>query len=98
MLSCHTEPDLQQMTTKFSNSAKNYGLQISVTKTEVMYQPAPGKPYMDHNRKLAATCHEAVQVSRQCVQMDEDIQARISKASSAYSRLQEEFGSPTVYD
>ena len=49
MLSCHTEPDLQQMTTKFSNAAINYGLQISVTKTEVMYQPAPGKPYVEPN-------------------------------------------------
>ena len=31
-------------------------------------------------------------------QMDEDIQARNSKASSAYGRLQERVWNPTVYD
>ena len=46
MMSCHTQPDLQHMTTKFSNAAKSYGLQISITKIEVMYKPAPGKPYV----------------------------------------------------
>ena len=60
MMSCHTQPDLQHMTTKFSNAAKSYGLQTSITKTEVMYQPAPGKPYIyvfysskDRNTKSA---------------------------------------------
>ena len=53
MMSCHTQPDLQHMTTKFSNAAKNYGLQIIITKTEVMYQPAPGKPYHTNNSQLS---------------------------------------------
>ena len=62
------------MTTKFSNAAKNYGLQISITKTEVMYQPAPGKPYVEPTitidnlqlPKPATAYHEAIQISRQC--------------------------------
>ncbi len=47
MMSCHTQPDLQHMTTKFSNATKNYRFQIRITKTEVMFQPAPGKPYVE---------------------------------------------------
>ena len=47
MMSCHTQSDLQHMTTKFSNAAKSYGLQIGITKIEVMYKPAPGKPYVE---------------------------------------------------
>ena len=35
------------MATKFSNAAMSYGLQISITKTEVMYQPDPEKPYVE---------------------------------------------------
>ena len=101
MLSCHTEPDLQQMTTKFSNAAKNYGLQISVTRTEVMHQPAPGKPYVEpsitvENLRLPVTKQFKYlgSVLSNDAQMDEDIQARISKASSAYGRLQERVWKP----
>ena len=47
IMSCHTQPDLQHMTSKFSNAAKRYRLQTSITKTEVMYQPAPGKTYVE---------------------------------------------------
>ena len=96
MMSCHTQPDLQHMTTKFSNATKNYGLQISITKTEVMYQPAPGKPYVEpsitiDNVQLPITKQFKYlgSVLSNDAQMDEDIKARISKASSAYGRLQE---------
>ena len=36
MMSCHTQPDLQHMTTKFTNAAKNYGLQIWISIAEPM--------------------------------------------------------------
>ena len=89
-------PDLQHMTTKFSNAAKSYGLQISITKTEIMYRPAPGKPYVEpsstiDNPQLSITQQYKYlgSVLSNDAQMDEDIKARISKASSAYGRLQE---------
>ena len=41
MMSYHTQPDLQHMTTKFSNAAKSYGLQISITKTVVVVVSTP---------------------------------------------------------
>ena len=84
------------MTTKFLNAAKSYGLQISVTKTEVMYQPAPGTPYVEptitiDNLQLPITKQFKYlsSVLSNDAQMDEDIMARISKASSAYGHLQE---------
>jgi len=42
-MSRHTQPDLQQMTAKFSNVAKKYGLQIGMAETEVMYQTCSGQ-------------------------------------------------------
>ena len=89
------------LTTKFSNAAKSYGLQISITKTEVMYQPAPGKPYVEPSITIDTV---QLPVTKQFkylssvlsndAQMDEDIKARISKASSAYGRLQERVWKP----
>ena len=104
-MSCHTQPDLQHMTTKFSNAAKSYGLQISITKTEVMYQPAPGKPYVEpsitiDNVQLPITKQFKYlgSVLSNDAQMDEDIQSRIksriSKASIAYGHLQERVWKP----
>ena len=95
-MSCHTQPDLQHMTTKFSNAAKSYGLQISITKTEVMYQPDPGTPYVEptitiDNLQLLITLQFKYlgSVLSKDAQMDEDIKARISKESFAYDRLQD---------
>ena len=96
MMSCHTQPELQHMTTKFSNAAKNYELQISITNVEVMYKPAPGKPYAEptitiDNLQLPIRKQFKYLGSVQSndAQMDEDNKSRISKASSAYGPLQE---------
>ena len=101
MMSCHTQSDLQHMSTKFSNAAKNYGLQISITKTEVMYQPAPAKPYVEptisiDNLQLPITNQFKYlgSVLSNDAHMDEDIKARISKASSVCGRLQERVRKP----
>ena len=79
----------------FSNAAKYYVLQISIAKTEVMYQAAPGKPYVKptitiDNLQLPITKQFKYlgSVLSNDAQMDEDIKARISQASSAYGRLQ----------
>ena len=44
-LNALSEPDMQNTVDKFSAACDNFGLTISTTKTEVMHQPAPGKPY-----------------------------------------------------
>ena len=71
-----------------------------------MYQPAPGKPYMEpsitiENLRLPVTKQFKYlgSVLSNDAQIDKDIQARISKASSASTvAYRKEFGSPTVYD
>ena len=44
-----TEADMQRSVDKFSDACNNFGLTISRKKTEVMHQPAPGKPYVEPN-------------------------------------------------
>jgi len=44
-LNASTEEKMQQELDGFSSACDNFGLTISITKTEVMHQTAPGKPY-----------------------------------------------------
>ena len=92
MINCHTQPDLRHMTTKFSNAAKNYGLQISITKTEVVYQPAPGKTYVepaitidDLQLPITKQFKYLGSVLSNDAQMDEDITARITRQQRLWS-------------
>ena len=55
-----TEGDMQQMVDLFAEACTNFGLTISIKKTEVMFQPAPGEPYVEpvitiNGQKLKAT-------------------------------------------
>ena len=44
-----SEANMQHSVDKFSEACDNFGLTISTKKTEVMHQPAPGKPYVEPN-------------------------------------------------
>ena len=48
-LNAGSEADLQRSVSNFSIACSNYGLTISTKKTEVLHQPAPGKPYVKPN-------------------------------------------------
>ena len=86
--------DMQHSVDLFSTACNNFGLTISTKKTEVMYQPAPNKPYQEptvtvNGQKLAAVdkfTYLGSTLSR-CVHIDDEIIARIAKASSAFGRL-----------
>lgn len=43
----NTEQEMQWKVDKLSTASESFGLTISTVKTEVMFQPAPGKPYQD---------------------------------------------------
>ena len=38
----HNHEDAEEIITRFSKSAKAFGLKINVKKTEFIYQPSPG--------------------------------------------------------
>uniref|UniRef100_A0A0B7BSP9 Reverse transcriptase domain-containing protein n=2 Tax=Arion vulgaris TaxID=1028688 RepID=A0A0B7BSP9_9EUPU len=48
-LTANTEADLQTSMNRFSQACSNFGLTINTEKSEVMYQPAPGKVYAKPN-------------------------------------------------
>ena len=93
-LNALTEQDMQATMDKFSAACDNFGLTISTTKTEVMHQPAPGKTYTEPSISVNGQVLKAVDkftylgstLSR-AVHIDEEINSRIAKASSAFGRL-----------
>ena len=70
-----------------SDSCDSYNLTISIKKTEVVYQPAPGKPYKEPAIKVKGQRLQAVDkftylestLSR-VVHIDEEVNTRIAKA------------------
>jgi hypothetical protein len=85
---------MQNSMNKFSNACNNFGLTINVLKTEVMYQPAPGKTHyhpcitvngnilqsVDNFTYLGSTLSTTANI-------DMEVNSRISKASSMFGRL-----------
>ena len=77
-----------------SQSCDNYDLTISTKKTEVVHQPAPGKSYNEptitvNGQKLKVVdkfTYLGSTLSR-AVHIDDEITARIAKASVAFGRL-----------
>lgn len=78
---------------KFSDACDNFGLTISTKKTEVLHQPAPGKPYVEpniiiNNQRLNVVykfTYLGSTLSRN-VMIDDEVNARLAKASVALGR------------
>ena len=89
-----TEEKMQNGVDQVSDSCDNYDLTISIKKTEVGYQPAPGKPYKEptitvKGRRLQVVdkfTYLGCALSR-VVHIDDEVNARIAKASAAFGRL-----------
>ena len=52
--------DMQQNDDKFAEACTNFGLTISITKREVMHQPAPRKTYIESSITINGQCLKAV--------------------------------------
>ena len=93
-LAAGSEADMQHTVNLFSSACDNFGLTISTKKTEVMYQPAPGKPYAEptitvNKEKLPAAdnfTYLGSTLSRSA-NIDAEVNNRIAKASAAFGRL-----------
>ncbi len=93
-LEAHTLHDIQALTDSFANSASRFGLTINIQKTEVMFQPAPGKAYSDPQvningvslKPVSQFCYLGSTLSNDA-QLDKEITNRVSKASSSYGML-----------
>ena len=77
-----------------SDSCDSYDLTISIKKTEVVYQPAPGKPYNEPTITVKGQRLQVIDkftylgrtLSRD-VHIDDEVNARIAKISTAFGRL-----------
>ena len=93
-LNSTSEHNMQRSIDIFSNACDNFGLTISTKKTEVMHQPAPGKPYIEPNITINDQRLNAVDkftylgstLSRNVV-LDDEVNSRLAKASAAFGRL-----------
>ena len=93
-LLAYTQEDLQSVVNSFARAASRYGLTISIKKTEVMFQPKPGAP--PHSPIITIDGERLNAVDKFCylggvlsqnARIDDEITARIGKASAAFGRL-----------
>ena len=93
-LTAHSLDDIQLIVDRFADAAQNFGLTISIKKTEVMYQPRPNDAHFDPKVSINGTyiasvkkfCYLGSVMSYNC-SLDDEITQRISKASAAFGRL-----------
>ena len=89
-----TEEKMQKGVDQVSDSCDSYDLTFSIKKTEVVYQPASGKPYREPTITVKGQRLQVVDkftylgstLSR-VVHIDDEVKARIAKASAAFGRL-----------
>ena len=93
-LMAHQENHLQTIVDRFSTATKLFGLTISLSKTEVLFQPAPGSTFNQPCITIDGTQLANVSTFKYLGStissdgtLDQEINARIQKASQALGRL-----------
>ena len=85
---------MQKGVDQVSDSCDSYDLTISIKKTPVVYQPAPGKPYKEPTITVKGQRQQVVDeftyfgstLSR-VVHIDDEVNPRIAKGSAAYMEV-----------
>ena len=83
---------MQGAADRMSKACNNFQLTISTKKTEVVHQPAPGKPYSEptitvNGQKLGDKFTYLGSTLSRAVHIDDEVTARTAKASVAFGRL-----------
>ena len=90
-----TEENMQKCVDQVSDSCDSYDLTVSIKKTEVVYQLAPGKPYKEPSITVKGQRLQVVvdkftylrSTLSRVVHIDDEVNARIAKAIAAFGRL-----------
>ena len=89
-LTTHKEEELQQLINQFSHTCKEFGLTISIRKTEVMGQDVPSPPSITiDNQVLEVADHFTYlgSIISSNLSLDSEIDKHIAKAASVMARL-----------
>ena len=93
-LFAHTEEALQHIFNRLSDANKNFGLTISLKKTEVLYQPPPRRAYSPPHISIDVTNLNAVEhftyqgsVISTDATVSKDLDKRLPKANSSFGKL-----------
>ena len=89
-LSSHTEEDLQRLMDRFSHACREFGLTISIKKTNVMGQDVPSPPAVRiDNEELEVSDHFTYLASTitSNLSLDAELDKRIAKAAAVMAQL-----------
>ena len=89
-LATHSEQALQNLMTKFSNACNDFGLTISLKKTEILAQDAATVPNIkigDHPLKVVSEFTYLGSTVTSNLNLDSELDKRIGKAASTMARL-----------
>ena len=92
-----TMRDLQMMVDKFSQASKLFGLTINISKTKVLYQPAPNTNLQESTITTDSTCLKNIDSFKYVestisndVYLDKEIASRIVKQAKHLGELDAE--------
>ena len=93
-LVAHTERGLQLLVDCFDSACDTFGFTINIPKTKVMFQPAPGNPFIKPSIFVKNKLLDVVKIFvylggtvTQTALLDSEISARIQKAAVAFGKL-----------
>ena len=90
----HTESALQHLISRFAEASQLFGLEVSLKKTEFLYQPAPREkyclPHITIGETVLKTVHQFTYL--ECTitsdtKIDKEMDNRLTKSNSAFGRL-----------
>ena len=89
-LTAHTEEELQRLITRFSEACSEFGLTISLNKTNIMGQDVSDTPHItigDHALEVVDNFTYLGSCISSNLSLDSELNVRIGKASTAMARL-----------